>query len=1261
MSPIRRCAYGTGNNNDLNKSGSRFRITAAGAGSGAFSNAVPFDLDEDDCDTSTGGGNSVALRAKLSALERENAALRHSKAADGRGDKDLLILAATSSFNSSAKAIKEELASFNSSFAAFSSALTRACGDHHGRYAKEKRQRKMLLSKLIDIQGNIRVFARVRPLSSKEKTQGDAGCVRIIDETSLLLYEPGTITAGAAGGARPCEYEFDRVFGARSSQVEVFDEVSPLVQSAIDGFNVCVFAYGQTGSGKTHTMDGTNNATHNSSSSNSSSHNSHNNSNAVNGGGESGDAVFSYMSASAAAPPSVVGELSGVVPRALDLLFTSVAEATHETFTVSVSVVEIYNDQVRDLLLDKASYRKCAETGGLDIRQNAKGGIHVPGLTEVTVSSVSAVQELMQHRAAPNRQVAATQMNAASSRSHSLVFVNITGTHKETGDATYGRLVLIDLAGSERVKKSEAAGAALKEAQHINQSLSALGNVIAALKSKNKHIPYRDSKLTYLLQDCLGGNSKCLMFCNVSPADSNHQESSCSLKFAERVRNVQLGAAKKQMSKGIVNAVRPEAGSGNSAAGGSGSGSAGSASSAASSAALIKVKEDLASARDEVLVLKKDAAAAEEGKKAAAEALRVMKEKLKLLETKLESTQQESAAMALKLKRTEKELASAATNSNSNSNANAAASSTSGVVAGRVDASRRRPLTANAATASSAAAASAAVASVCATAAAPAAPFGSHASALVSLAVARERVRQSLMVNGATGAAITADAASYHNAAEPLGGGKSSRGPVTVSVDTETAQQRDDDWDELNAAESDVAGISAQNDDDDDAGDANDFDTNAHFATAGPSITPVVSGLPPLNPKLSRRNANISSNVATAALLPVTVAPAPPTPTNNGGNNMFGANAAATPIAASASASASSIVLQARSTIGAALAAIGVRATAAAPAPTASAASVSSVRSSRKRLSDESSSTGLGTASSAGPNVSSTGTGAATRRRLSDNSDGGDNARRPLSAAPVNVAADDDDESDIAESDVSLNSTLDLSADDAAAVIARRIRKPALSSRRRPATATAAASASAASASAAPAAAAANVGAPVAASAGVARNATAKEKRVRFTDSNDDDNDGDTNDNIATTSTASVGLSSAAAAAVSSRGLAAGHRRSTSRDYTSTYTSAAGTYISGATYTRSHENSAPSTTYTGAGVLASARPPLAASSLKTRAAGASAVAAAHSGSIPLTHASAGAGAGAGMGSSSVLGRKPLGTPMRRSVTGAAAAVTAKRA
>ena len=207
------------------------------------------------------------------------------------------------------------------------------------------------------------------------------------------------------------------------------------------------------------------------------------------------------------------------------------------------SMLEIYNETIRDLLVTPDKDKKFSEkeeTNKLDIRQTPEGNV-VPGLTEVQVTDPIAVVELMQ-RGNANRAVGSHDMNEHSSRSHSILTLICRGKSKRDGATTFGKLNLIDLAGSERVSKTDATGERLKEAQNINRSLSALGDVINALgNKKSTHVPYRNSKLTFLLQDSLGGNSKCLMFVNISPAVYNLGETVCSLNFASRCRNVELG------------------------------------------------------------------------------------------------------------------------------------------------------------------------------------------------------------------------------------------------------------------------------------------------------------------------------------------------------------------------------------------------------------------------------------------------------------------------------------------------------------------------------------------------------------------------------------------------------------------------------------------------------------------------------------------------------------------------------------------------
>jgi kinesin family protein C2/C3 len=248
-------------------------------------------------------------------------------------------------------------------------------------------------------------------------------------------------------------FTFNKVFGPSASQEAVFADTQPLIRSVLDGYNVCIFAYGQTGSGKTFTMMG---------------------------------------------PNELTDETLGVNYRALSDLF-HLSSVRKETFSynISVQMLEIYNEQVRDLLATNG------QTSRLEIRNSTQDGINVPEATLVPVSTTSDVIHLM-NIGQKNRAVSATAMNDRSSRSHSCLTVHVQGKDLTSGVTLRGSMHLVDLAGSERIDKSEVTGDRLKEAQHINKSLSALGDVIASLSQKNNHIPYRNSKLTQLLQDALG-------------------------------------------------------------------------------------------------------------------------------------------------------------------------------------------------------------------------------------------------------------------------------------------------------------------------------------------------------------------------------------------------------------------------------------------------------------------------------------------------------------------------------------------------------------------------------------------------------------------------------------------------------------------------------------------------------------------------------------------------------------------------------------
>ncbi|XP_063738262.1 kinesin-like protein KIFC3 isoform X3 [Eleginops maclovinus] len=350
------------------------------------------------------------------------------------------------------------------------------------KYKREMNLRKKCHNELVRLKGNIRVFCRVRPVSQEEQDSADSKTMLSFDsEDDAVLY--------LCSKGKTMTFDLDKVFAPHATQEEVFQEVQSLVTSCIDGFNVCIFAYGQTGSGKTYTMEG-------------------------------------------------AGDNPGINQRALRLLFSEVTEKAPDwDYKISVSMVEIYNETLRNLLGENPSDK-------LDIKLNPDGSgqLYVPGLTEFTVQSPEDINQVFElgHM---NRATACTNLNEHSSRSHALLIITVSGFNAATGNRTLGKLNLVDLAGSERIGKSGAEGSRLREAQCINKSLSALGDVINALRGKHSHVPFRNSRLTYLLQDSLNGDSKTLMMVQVSPLPVNVSESVCSLKFAQRVRSVELSAS----------------------------------------------------------------------------------------------------------------------------------------------------------------------------------------------------------------------------------------------------------------------------------------------------------------------------------------------------------------------------------------------------------------------------------------------------------------------------------------------------------------------------------------------------------------------------------------------------------------------------------------------------------------------------------------------------------------------------------------------
>ncbi|KAI8469926.1 MAG: P-loop containing nucleoside triphosphate hydrolase protein, partial [Monoraphidium minutum] len=364
------------------------------------------------------------------------------------------------------------------------------------RYRSLVEANRALYNEVQDLKGSIRVFCRIRPPGATGDSS--SSCVDVSeDEDVVAVYNPTK--------DEHKEFRVNRVFDAAASQDAVYEDTQPLVRSVLDGFNVCIFAYGQTGSGKTHTMSGTNTR-------------------------------------------DPAGR--GINFRALDDLFANRDTRRGEVdYRITVQMLEIYNETLRDLLGDGAGGHAAGQR--LDILSTQASGCNVPGATQVEVGDSCDVVALMS-RGAANRATCETRMNDRSSRSHQILTVIVDGFSHVTGARSHGCLHLIDLAGSERVSKSEASGDRLIEAQHINRSLSALGDVIAALASRSSHVPFRNSKLTQLLQDSLCGQAKVMMFMHISPESSMHGESVSTLNFAKRVSEVTLGQAKRNVESGKV-------------------------------------------------------------------------------------------------------------------------------------------------------------------------------------------------------------------------------------------------------------------------------------------------------------------------------------------------------------------------------------------------------------------------------------------------------------------------------------------------------------------------------------------------------------------------------------------------------------------------------------------------------------------------------------------------------------------------------------
>ncbi|KAL4470856.1 hypothetical protein ABPG72_016402 [Tetrahymena utriculariae] len=329
--------------------------------------------------------------------------------------------------------------------------------------------------------GNIKVVCRVRPPNKKEVEQFEQGQQKQFidfysDEKTIKLNMPDS---------EKQQFTFDRIFGPDTTQQAIYEySAKPVVQSVLEGYNGTIFAYGQTSSGKTHTMQG----------------------------------------------PSITDqEQKGIVPRMVTTVFQHVnTSPSHIEFKIKLSIVEIYLEKIKDLL-DPSKVN-------LTVREDRTHGVYIQDVTEKYVTSETEVFSIID-QGNQSRSVAYTNMNEGSSRSHMLFIMTVYQNNLQDLSAKSGKLFLVDLAGSEKISKTGAEGKVLDEAKKINQSLSSLGNVINALTDvKIQHVPYRDSKLTRVLQESLGGNSTTTLIITCSPSSFNDQETLSTLRFGMRAK-----------------------------------------------------------------------------------------------------------------------------------------------------------------------------------------------------------------------------------------------------------------------------------------------------------------------------------------------------------------------------------------------------------------------------------------------------------------------------------------------------------------------------------------------------------------------------------------------------------------------------------------------------------------------------------------------------------------------------------------------------
>lgn len=356
---------------------------------------------------------------------------------------------------------------------------------------KEETMRRALHNELQELRGNIRVFCRIRPpLKYENPNTSHLSVNKFDDENGCQTME--IVKSNNSGNSIPQHFKFDRIFDQNETNESVFEEIGQLVQSSLDGYNVCIFAYGQTGSGKTYTM---------------------------------------------------LNPRNGIIPATITHIFSWIENLKERgwNYEINCQFIEIYNENIADLL--RGDQEDEQTNTKHEIRHNQE--TNTTSVTNITLCPLNSEEqvEVLLKKANRLRSTASTSANERSSRSHSVFIIFLKGSNHLTGEESDGILNLVDLAGSERINTSQVLGERLRETQNINKSLSCLGDVVHALGSNDaakRHIPFRNSKLTYLLQYSLTGNSKTLMFVNISACESHLNETLNSLRFASKVNSTKM-------------------------------------------------------------------------------------------------------------------------------------------------------------------------------------------------------------------------------------------------------------------------------------------------------------------------------------------------------------------------------------------------------------------------------------------------------------------------------------------------------------------------------------------------------------------------------------------------------------------------------------------------------------------------------------------------------------------------------------------------